>query len=64
MKVLSNSKSCRFQFLCEILVRRIERHDAILQCFELYDIIINYLDEFGNSHKETMLTISKANTFT
>jgi len=38
----------------------IKRHDTILQLLELYDIIINCLDELGNSNEETTLIISKA----
>jgi len=59
IKVLPNSKSCRLKSVGE--TRWIKRHDAILQFLELYDIIINCLDELVNPNEETMLTISKAN---
>ncbi|KAF0752713.1 52 kDa repressor of the inhibitor of the protein kinase-like, partial [Aphis craccivora] len=59
MKVLSNSKSCRLKSVCE--TRWIERHDAIIQFLELYDTIINCLDELGNSNEETTSTTCKAN---
>jgi hypothetical protein len=59
MKVLPNSKSFRLKSVCE--TRWIERHDAILQFLELYDVIINCLDELVNSNEEIALTSSKAN---
>ncbi|XP_022164655.1 52 kDa repressor of the inhibitor of the protein kinase-like [Myzus persicae] len=59
MKVLPNSKSFRLKSVCE--TRWIERQDAILQFLELYDVIINCLDELVNSNEEITLTSSKAN---
>lgn len=59
MKVLPNSKSGRLKSVCE--TRWIERHNAILQFLELYDTIINCLDELENSNEETTSTTCKAN---
>ena len=57
--VLPNSKLCRLKSVCE--TRWVERHDVNLKFLELYDIIINCLDELGNSNEETTLTTSKTN---
>ncbi|KAL4092339.1 hypothetical protein QTP88_026860 [Uroleucon formosanum] len=59
--VLPNSKLSRLKSVYEYETRWVERHDAILQFLELYDIIINCLDELGNSNEETTVTTSKAN---
>lgn len=51
MKALLNSKPRRIKSVCETCW--IERHNAILQFLELYDIIIDCLDELENSNEET-----------